>query len=169
MRQVLAERLPSRVILLTAYDDREQVVHAMRGGASAYCAKDIRPGELVRVIRQAAAGQFMVGEQAFDRAELERWLAQHTESAMRSYGDPGEPHYPLSGTRDGSARHTSRGASATRRSPVMGISHQTVKNHVTSLLRKLGVEDRTQAAIYALQRGWVRLDGPESETQESML
>ncbi len=40
----------------------------------------------------------------------------------------------------------------------LGISHQTVKNHVTSILRKLNVDDRTQAAVYALKRGWVRLD-----------
>jgi DNA-binding NarL/FixJ family response regulator len=40
----------------------------------------------------------------------------------------------------------------------LGISHQTVKNHMTSILRKLDVEDRTQAAVYALGRGWVRLE-----------
>jgi DNA-binding NarL/FixJ family response regulator len=40
---------------------------------------------------------------------------------------------------------------------LLGISHQTVKNHVTSILRKFGVEDRTQAVVYALKRGWVKL------------
>jgi DNA-binding NarL/FixJ family response regulator len=47
---------------------------------------------------------------------------------------------------------------------LLGISHQTVKNHVTAILRKLGVDDRTQAAVFALRRGWVRLykDNPES-------
>ena len=39
----------------------------------------------------------------------------------------------------------------------LGISHQTVKNHITSILRKFGVEDRTQAVVYALKRGWVKL------------
>jgi DNA-binding NarL/FixJ family response regulator len=48
----------------------------------------------------------------------------------------------------------------------LDISHQTVKNHVTSILRKLGVEDRTQAAIYALRRGWVRLHEPEVQDEE---
>ena len=41
---------------------------------------------------------------------------------------------------------------------LLGISHQTVKNHITSILRKFGVEDRTQAVVYALKRGWVKLD-----------
>jgi DNA-binding NarL/FixJ family response regulator len=48
----------------------------------------------------------------------------------------------------------------------LGISHQTVKNHVTAILRKLGVEDRTQAALYALKRGWVRLHSQEAEAEE---
>jgi DNA-binding NarL/FixJ family response regulator len=44
----------------------------------------------------------------------------------------------------------------------LGISQQTVKNHVTSILRKLGLGDRTQAAIYAVQQGWVQLHKPKS-------
>jgi DNA-binding NarL/FixJ family response regulator len=45
----------------------------------------------------------------------------------------------------------------------LGISHQTVKNHVTSILRKFGVEDRTQAVVFALKRGWVKLNDNVSE------
>jgi DNA-binding NarL/FixJ family response regulator len=48
----------------------------------------------------------------------------------------------------------------------LGISHQTVKNHVTAILRKLNVEDRTQAAVYSLKRGWVRLYDQDTETEE---
>jgi DNA-binding NarL/FixJ family response regulator len=48
----------------------------------------------------------------------------------------------------------------------LGISQQTVKNHVTSILRKLGLEDRTQAAIFAVQQGWVRLDRTNHNRQE---
>jgi DNA-binding NarL/FixJ family response regulator len=46
----------------------------------------------------------------------------------------------------------------------LGISHQTVKNHMTSILRKLDVEDRTQAAVVALRRGWVRLQDTLSDS-----
>jgi DNA-binding NarL/FixJ family response regulator len=48
----------------------------------------------------------------------------------------------------------------------LGISHQTVKNHVTSILRKLDVDDRTQATLYALRRGWVRLQDDDKEIRE---
>jgi DNA-binding NarL/FixJ family response regulator len=157
VRQVSLEKLPSRVILLTGYDDQEQVIHAMRGGAAAYCAKDVQPESLVDVIRKVADGKFIVDNQALERAELERWMNLQTENAMRSYGDPGEPFYPLSGREMEVLTFVTKGLSNKEIASLLGISHQTVKNHVTAILRKLGVEDRTQAAIYALKRGWVRL------------
>jgi two-component system response regulator DegU len=49
---------------------------------------------------------------------------------------------------------------------ILGISHQTVKNHVTAILRKFGVEDRTQAVVYALKRGWVTLKDTEIKPLE---
>jgi DNA-binding NarL/FixJ family response regulator len=166
MRQVVVEKLPTRVILLTAYDDHEQIVHAMRGGAAAYCSKDVQPEQLVQVIRQVVDGKLFAGRQVLDEAELEGWLAARTEGAARSYGDPGDPYYPLSGREMEVLTFVTKGLSNKEIANSLGISHQTVKNHVTAILRKLGVEDRTQAAIYALKRGWVRLYQQNSETQE---
>ncbi len=166
MRQLAVEKIPTRVILLTAYDDQEQVIHAMRGGAAAYCAKDVQPDKLVNMIRRAAEGMYTIGDQVLDQAEMERWLSFQTESAMRSYGDPGEPFYPLSSREMEVLSFVTRGMSNKEIAMLLGISHQTVKNHVTAILRKLGVEDRTQAAIYALRRGWVRLYQQDPEQQE---
>jgi DNA-binding NarL/FixJ family response regulator len=166
MRQVVAEKLPTRVILLTAYDDQEQVVHAMRGGAAAYCSKDVQPENLIKTIRQVAEGQFIIDEQALTAKDLERWLEAHTEGTARLYGDLGEAYYPLSAREMEVLTFVTKGMSNKEIANILGISHQTVKNHVTSILRKLGVEDRTQAAIYALRRGWVRLYQQNSESQE---
>ncbi|MCI0520877.1 MAG: response regulator transcription factor [Chloroflexi bacterium] len=165
-RQVLGEKLLTRVLLLTAYDDKEQKIHAMRAGAAAYCTKDVQPEELVKIIRLVASGKYIVGGQVFDAASLERWLTSQTEGSLRLYSDPGEPFQPLSGREMEVLSHVTRGMSNKEIAVLLGISQQTVKNHVTSVLRKLGVEDRTQAAIYAIRCGWVRVHQTESEMQE---
>ena len=156
-REIVTEKLPTRVILLTAYDDIEQTIHSMRSGAAAYCAKHVKPESLIGIIRQVALGKFVIGTEVFDPPGLERWLELKTEGAMRSYSDPGEPFHPLSKREMEVLSYLTKGMSNKEIANLLGISHQTVKNHVTSILRKLGVEDRTQAAVYALRRGWVRL------------
>jgi two-component system response regulator DegU len=165
-RQVLIEKLLTRILLLTAYDDTEQEIHAMRAGASAYCTKDVQPEKLVKIIHTILDGYYVIGEQRLNESGLERWLNGQTEGAMRMYSDPGEPFQPLSKREMEVLTYVTQGLSNKEIAASLGISHQTVKNHVTAILRKLGVEDRTQAAIYALRRGWVRLQEQDPETKE---
>jgi len=167
-RQIVAEKLPTRVVLLTAYDDIEQIIHSMRSGAAADCAKHIRPENLVGIVRQVALGKFVIGTEVFDQAGLDRWLELKTEGSLRPYSDPGEPFHPLSKREMEVLSYLTRGMSNKEIANLLGISHQTVKNHVTSILRKLGVEDRTQAAVYALRRGWVRLHDHDFNEQKTV-
>lgn len=157
VRQVREEKLKTKIILLTAYDDKEQIAHAMRGGAAAYCSKDIQPGELLEVIDQVSEGKYVLGEHTLEQSGLDIWLSTQSEKAMREFGDPGEPYSPLSKREMEVLIYITKGKSNKEIAYSLGISHQTVKNHVTSILRKLGVDDRTQAAIYAYRRGWVRI------------
>ena len=73
------------------------------------------------------------------------------------YGEYAEQQQPLSTREMEVLELVTTGLSNKEIAATLGISHQTVKNHVTAILRKLCVEDRTQAALYALRRGWVRL------------
>jgi len=70
--------------------------------------------------------------------------------------DPTEHFVPLSAREMEILQFVTRGKSNKEIAQLLGISHQTVKNHMTSILKKLDVRDRTQAAVYALRRGWVR-------------
>ena len=155
--QVNQEKLPTRILLLTGYDDIEQAIHAAHAGAAAYCAKDIQPQGLVSVIREVANGKYVIGGNVFTRRELDEWLEGQMEGARRSYSEPGSPFHPLSDREMEVLSCVVRGMSNKEIAGLLGISHQTVKNHVTSILRKFGVEDRTQAVVYALKRGWVKL------------
>ena len=89
--QVNQEKLPTRILLLTGYDDIEQAIHAANAGAAAYCAKDIQPQSLVSVIREVANGKYVIGGNVFSRRELDEWLESQMEGARRSYSEPGSP------------------------------------------------------------------------------
>lgn len=157
-RQVQSKRMETAIVLVTAYDDVEQVLHAFRAGAAAYCSKDVEAGKLVDVIRHVARGFYVVGDQVYDSAGLEQWLSRGVETVRRPHleGDV-EAFTPLSPREMEILQYVTRGMSNKEIAARLGISHQTVKNHMTSILHKLDVEDRTQAAVYALRHGWVRL------------
>lgn len=157
-RQVVADRLNTSVVLLTAYDDVEQVLHAFKAGAKAYCSKDVEPGKLIDIIRNVARGYFVVGDQVYDQAGLDQWLDTGVATVRRPYLDGDvEAFTPLSPREMEILQYVTRGLSNKEIAMQLGISHQTVKNHMTAILHKLDVEDRTQAAVYALRHGWVRL------------
>ena len=155
--QVAQEKIPTRIVLLTAYDDAEQIIHAAWAGASAYCSKHVDPSQLVQAIREVAAGNYVIDGKIFNRHEFERWLDDEMEKARHLYSEPGSPFHPLSEREMEVLSCVVKGMSNKEIASSLGISHQTVKNHVTSILRKFSVEDRTQAVVYALKRGWVKL------------
>lgn len=165
-RQLSQERVATRVVLLTAYDDAEQVIHAVRAGAYAYCAKDVQPEVLLEVIRTVKQGGYFFSGSVMDQETLNVWVEEQTGAIARPYSDPGEPFHPLSKREMQVLECVTLGMSNKEIATELGISHQTVKNHVTAILRKLDVEDRTQAAVYALRRGWVRLYDQDQESQE---
>src|SRR5215213_11596701 len=72
-RQLKSLHSSAAVVMLTAYDDSEQVLHAFRAGGSAYCPKDVPPSRLVQVVRQVVQGNYVVGDQIYDREGLQAW------------------------------------------------------------------------------------------------
>lgn len=86
-----ADKIRTRVILLTAYDDAEQTLHAAIAGAFAYCSKDIQPEDLLVVIRTVAAGLYVINNQVMTHSEFKSWIESQIESSRRSYSEPGSP------------------------------------------------------------------------------
>ena len=157
-RQLKAEHNHVAVVFLTAYHDSQQVLHAMRAGASAYCPKDITPDDLIGVIRDVAKGYYIIGTLRMDVQEVQSWISTNVEAMSGPYiVDPDEHYIPLSPRELEILEFVTNGMSNKEIASRLGISQQTVKNHMTSILKKLNVQDRTQAAVTALRHGWVRI------------
>ncbi len=145
------------VIMLTAYHDDEQIFHSVRAGAAAYFPKDVTPRRLVEAIRQVSKGNYVIDDEVLNKPEVAIWLLQQFDKVAYVDGLPNEMFAPLSPREMEILQHIAKGQSNKEVAYELGISRQTVKNHMTSILRKLAVNDRTQAALYAVKRGWIRL------------
>jgi len=161
-RLIKAELPNIGVIMLTAYHDESQVLHAVRAGASAYYPKDVTPEKLIDAIRQVHEGMYVIEEHVLTQPELAQWIQERFQELDTFWEGAEDMFMPLSTREMEILQLIARGKSNKAIALELGISHQTVKNHMTSILRKLAVNDRTQAAIYALRKGWIRLQDTET-------
>lgn len=155
-REITAAHDDIAVIILTAYHDDEQMLHAIRAGASSYFPKDVPPQKLINAIHQVAKSRYVINDAVLAKPQVANWLISQFEQ-IAGEEDSEFKFQPLSTREMEILKCIARGQSNKEIAQALGISRQTVKNHMTSILRKLAVNDRTQAAVYALRRGWIRL------------
>jgi DNA-binding NarL/FixJ family response regulator len=139
------------IIILTMHEDDGHLFAAIRSGADAFAAKAIEIDELVRLIRHVAASDAEAPAPTFVSARL----LDEVRTDSRRGALEGEDYSPLSPREIEILGFVSQGLSNKEISTILHISDQTVKNNITSILRKLQVNDRTQAVIYALRHGWI--------------
>jgi len=156
--RIIKRRHPQMgVIILTMHEDDEQLFHAIRVGAAAYCTKDVDAEELIRLIRRVARGEYLINDNVLSRPFVaSRVLDQFRELSQMDQANEGV-FSPLTPREVEILDCVAQGNSNKEIARILSISDQTVKNHITSILRKLAVNDRTQAVIYALRHGWIKL------------
>jgi NarL family two-component system response regulator LiaR len=135
-----AAHRPAVVVLTSATDD-DHLVRAMHGGATSYLLKTAPAGQVLAAVRDAAAGT----------ASLSPELLTRLTRALRRTPPP-DPLQPLSPREREVLRLIARGHSNRQIARDLAIGEQTVKTHVRSILTKLGLQDRVQAAIFALRQ-----------------
>jgi DNA-binding NarL/FixJ family response regulator len=149
----------TRVVVITGYDEPEQIYHSLRAGAAAFCSKDMPPESLIRTIHAVNEGRIVIQRQILSEQEAEEWIQKRDARFGKRLSDDDNAAESLLTPREMEILELiCRGASNKDIARDLGISYQTVKNHVTAVLHKLGVKDRTQAVLYAIRREWYDIE-----------
>jgi DNA-binding NarL/FixJ family response regulator len=156
--QRIKREVPSAAIIcLAVSEDEDQLFDAIRAGAAAFILKDVGPDDLVTIIRRVGAGEYLINDKVFAKPSVaSRVLKEFRELAV--YGQEAAPIFaPLSPREVQILDNIAQGMTNKQVAYALTISEQTVKNHMSSILRKLSVNDRTQAVVYAMKQGWIRI------------
>jgi DNA-binding NarL/FixJ family response regulator len=144
---ILRRSVPdTRIMMLTTFDDEDYVLGALRAGAIGYLLKDLPASELADAVRLAAAGISLFGEAA----------ARRLASSLSGEKGASPASDSLTDRESDVLRLIATGASNREIATRLHLSEGTVKNHVSRILTRLGLRDRTQAALYAREQGLLR-------------
>lgn len=147
------------VIVLSVYQSDEHTFNALRAGAAAYYSKDISPATLAEALRRVARGEYVINDVMFEDPRIAARILNQFRDLHASVEEEDSVDFtlfsPLSEREIEVLERIAQGESNKKIADSLSISTQTVKNHISSILRKLSLNDRTQAVLYALRRGWI--------------
>lgn len=146
-RQVKKVSPRTQIIVLTSYHNDEHIFPAIRAGALSYVLKDVDPDDLAEAVRRAHAGEAVLNPRVAARMVKEMHGSREVEV---------NPFRELTDREMEVLRLIATGKSNQEIAEMLVLSEKTVKTHVTNLLSKLHLSDRTQAAVYAWQAGIIR-------------
>lgn len=146
-RQIRKIRPETQVIVVTSHHQDEYIFPAVRAGAISYLLKDIEPDELAAAIRKAAHGEAVLDSRVASRIVKE--LQGLRKEDVNPFTELSEREFDV-------LRQIAAGKSNAEIAGALVIGESTVKTHIGNILKKLHLDDRTQAAVYAWEQGIVR-------------
>jgi DNA-binding NarL/FixJ family response regulator len=150
-RRLVEAGAEARVLILTTFDLDEYVFEALRAGASGFLLKDVQPAQLVDAVRVVARGEALLAP------TVTRRLLDRFAHALPGPPEPPPPELSSLTEREREVLELlAGGCSNAELAERLFLSETTVKTHVSSILRKLGLRDRVQAVVLAYQAGLVR-------------
>jgi DNA-binding NarL/FixJ family response regulator len=162
-RRLHEESPGSALVVLGGEDDDASIVGAVEMGANGHVPELARPQELVATIRAAAEGENPLRAELAARPDLVERIVADVHELMAS----GPPPSPLSPRELEVLRLIADGLRNRAIAERLGISEQTVKNQLTSIVHKLGVNNRTTAVLYAVRHGWLELPEPVTASSQA--
>jgi DNA-binding NarL/FixJ family response regulator len=160
-RTLRDEGVPTRIVIFTSFSDREGIVRALDGGAIGYLLKDAETPELHAAIRAAARGEAPLTPRAAMELLRQREPVGLVNRQPSAAGD-GRAQVDLTDRERQVLGLLAGGLANKQIARRLGISEKTVKGHLTNLFQRIGVSDRTQAALWAERTGALKELAPES-------
>ena len=147
LEQLAEQGLAERVLMVTSFGEYRSALPALRAGARGYISKEVDPSALATAVRAVAAGHVLLGPQV--AAQL---LSQAGSGASAGGASGREPQGPQLTAREHEVLDLIAGGRSNREiARSLNVAEKTVKTHVSNILMKLGVADRTQAALWAVR------------------
>jgi DNA-binding NarL/FixJ family response regulator len=156
----ITQRCPEiSAVVMSPYEDENLLFQAIKSGAVAYVSKNVNADELVNVIRRVAHGEHVITETLLTKPRVaERVLKQFQDlslvgMAMESLAAP------ITSREMEVLGYVAHGYGNKQIAHTLNIHEQTIKHHITSILRKLDANDRTHAVVLAIRHGWISVAG----------
>jgi two-component system response regulator DegU len=152
------QRLPNiATVIFTSYPDDEQLFLALKAQAAACMSKEATTEEIIRTIRRLVQGEYPINESLHTRPKVAEHVLEKFQE-LSSQSDTGDLISPLTNRETEILEYIAKGFLNKQIASELDISEQTIKNHVTSILRKLNANARTEAVVIGIKRGIISLD-----------
>ena len=157
-RQITTRCPGVAVVMLSPSPSDDQLFQAIKSGAVAYLSKDISADELIGILKKVEQGEYPINDSLLDRPITAKKVLQLFHNLSLIGEDIEALITPLSRRETEILKYIAEGNSNKRIAYTLGIGEQTIKNHITSIMRKLNANDRTHAVVLAMRRGWLNIE-----------
>jgi DNA-binding NarL/FixJ family response regulator len=155
----IATRCPGvAVVMLSPSSDDDLLFQAIKSGVVAFLSKDTSADELLNVLRRVGRGAYPINETLLCRPSAAKKVLQLFKNLSMMGKDIETLMTPLSPRETEILKYIAEGTSNKRIALALGIGEQTIKNHITSIMRKLNANDRTHAVVLAMRKGWLNIE-----------
>jgi DNA-binding NarL/FixJ family response regulator len=161
-RRLTQEAPGSGIVVVGREDDDASLLEAIEIGATGHVPANAEPAELIAVIRRVADGEDPLKDEVIARPDLVDRIMDGFRDSFRRAEEP--PSIPLTPRELAILQHVAGGLRNREVGELLDVSEQTIKNHLSSILHKLGVPNRTHAVTFAVRQGWLTLDEATDRT-----